>query len=86
MPNSFIRKKDHLHHPEHATAGSISNGRHLEPEAVKLARVWRENMHAALSHQPIPALSFKQRHLLRELKIEFDKKALRHTRGPARLS
>ncbi len=41
---------------------------------------------------PIPTLSFKQRHLLRELRIEFDKKArskdsvLKHTRGPARLS
>ena len=63
--SSLLRKGDHLHHPEHATASSIERGRHLEPEAIARSKKWCEGKVFELSRKK--NLTPKERHLLDRL-------------------
>lgn len=77
MRSSFLKKrKGQPHHPGGMTAGAMINGRYLETAAVTRAKTWRSNMFKYLSGQHILRLTFKQRHLLRSLQLEFKKGAI----------
>ena len=69
MRNSLMRKnrKRTLHHPEIVTAGSLVNGRHLEPGAIRMARTWCDKRYKELSSRSVSSLSNKERHLLQRL-------------------
>ncbi len=69
---SMLRKRRTLHHPENLSASSMGRGRHLEPKAIERALHWRMGRFRQLMQVPICALSFKDRHLLRTLKLEFE--------------
>ena len=68
----FRAKK--LYHPEGATASAIQRGRHLEPEAVNTAKNYRMGLLRQLSQRPILSLTFKERHQLHNLQVEFKTK------------
>ena len=71
---SLLRKRHSLHHPEHVTAGAMARGRFLEPKAEEEALHWRMGRFRQLRQLPILSLSFKDRHLLATLKLEFEPK------------